>query len=66
MLGFDLVDPDTGALASAELSQRLFLAMLERGLLVAQVPGVRLNAPLILTPAEADEALEAMAGALCR
>ena len=66
MLGFDLVDPATGEPASAELSQRLFLAMLERGLLVAQVPAVRLNAPLTLTEAEADQALEAMAGALCR
>ncbi len=65
MLGFDIVDPATGELASAELSQRFFLRLLERGLLIAQVPGVRLNAPLTLTPAEADLALEALNGALC-
>ncbi|HEX3604365.1 MAG TPA: aspartate aminotransferase family protein [Candidatus Dormibacteraeota bacterium] len=64
MLGFDLVDPDTGALASPELSQRLFLSCLQRGLLVAQVPRVRLNAPLTLRPDEADAALEALASAL--
>lgn len=66
MLGFDLVDPESGALAGAELAQRLFLAMLEEGLLVAQVPGVRLNAPLTLSAGEADRALEAMTAALCR
>jgi 4-aminobutyrate aminotransferase-like enzyme len=65
MLGFDLVDPATGELASAELSQVLFRRLLDHGLLVAQVPAVRLNAPLTLTRAEADEALEAMRGALC-
>ena len=64
MLGLDLVDPATGAQASAELSQRLFLRLLEEGVLVAQVPAVRLNPPLVLTPADADRALEAMDRAL--
>ena len=64
MLGFDLVDPDTGELAGSDLSRRLFLSCLERGLLVAQVPRVRLNAPLTLRPDEADAALEALAAAL--
>jgi len=65
MLGLDLVDPDTGELASADLSQRLFRRLLEEGLLVAQVPAVRLNPPLILTSSQADRALEAMERALC-
>jgi len=64
MLGFDLVNPDTGELADSDLSRRLFLSCLERGLLVAQVPRVRLNAPLTLRPDEADAALEALAAAL--
>jgi 4-aminobutyrate aminotransferase-like enzyme len=65
MLGFDLVDPASGELASTELSQRLFRRLLDHGLLVAQVPAVRLNAPLTLTLGEADAALEAMNAALC-
>jgi len=65
MLGFDLVDPATGTLASAKLAQELFLAILDRGVLLAQVPAVRVNAPLTLSAAEADEALEALSGALC-
>jgi 4-aminobutyrate aminotransferase-like enzyme len=64
MLGFDLVDPETGGLAGPELSQRLFLSLLEHGLLVAQVPRVRLNAPLTLRAGEADAALGALAAAL--
>jgi 4-aminobutyrate aminotransferase-like enzyme len=64
MLGFDLVDPETGGLAGPELSQQLFHACLDQGLLIAQVPRVRLNAPLTLRPAEADAALEALVAAL--
>jgi 4-aminobutyrate aminotransferase-like enzyme len=64
MLGFDLVDPETGGLAGPELSQRLFHACLDQGLLVAQVPRVRLNAPLTVRPAEADAALDALVAAL--
>lgn len=64
MLGFDMVDPKTGELAGPELAQRLFLNCLEQGLLIAQVPRVRLNAPLVLRPDEADAALEALAAAL--
>jgi 4-aminobutyrate aminotransferase/(S)-3-amino-2-methylpropionate transaminase len=65
MLGFDIVDPATGELADTTLSQRLFLSLLDHGLLIAQVPAVRLNAPLTLTEAEADEAIEALNAALC-
>jgi 4-aminobutyrate aminotransferase len=67
MLGFDFVDPATGEPAGAELCKRLFLDTLHRGLLiVGDVPGVRLNPPLTLSPAEAEQALEALAGAVCR
>ena len=67
MLGFDFVDPATGELAGAELCKRLFLDTLGRGLLiVGDVPGVRLNPPMTLTAAEAEQALEALAGAACR
>ncbi|HET9051890.1 MAG TPA: aspartate aminotransferase family protein [Candidatus Dormibacteraeota bacterium] len=66
MLGFDLVDPSTGALAGPDLSQELFAAILGEGVLLAQVPEVRVNAPLTLTETEADFAVEAMTRALCR
>lgn len=67
MLGFDFVDPATGELAGAELCKRLFLDTLARGLLiVGDVPGVRLNPPMTLSVAEAEQALEALSGAVCR
>ena len=67
MLGFDFVDPATGELAGPELCKRLFLDTLGRGLLiVGDVPGVRLNPPMTLSVAEAEQALEALAGAACR
>jgi 4-aminobutyrate aminotransferase-like enzyme len=67
MLGFDFVDPATGELAGPDLCKRLFLDTLSRGLLiVGDVPGVRLNPPMTLTVAEAEQALEALAGAACR
>jgi 4-aminobutyrate aminotransferase-like enzyme len=67
MLGFDFVDPATGELAGPALCKRLFLDTLSRGLLiVGDVPGVRLNPPMTLTVAEAEQALEALAGAACR
>ncbi len=67
MLGFDFVDPATGELAGPELCKRLFLDTLERGLLiVGDVPGVRLNPPMTLSVDEAEQALEALAGAVCR
>jgi 4-aminobutyrate aminotransferase-like enzyme len=67
MLGFDFVDPATGELAGPELCKRLFLDTLGRGLLiVGDVPGVRLNPPMTLTVEEAEQALQALAGAVCR
>jgi 4-aminobutyrate aminotransferase / (S)-3-amino-2-methylpropionate transaminase / 5-aminovalerate transaminase len=65
MLGFDLVDPATGELAGKDLAQRLFTAILDRDVLLAQVPAVRVNAPLTLTAEEADLALTALWDALC-
>jgi 4-aminobutyrate aminotransferase-like enzyme len=66
MLGFDLVDPDSGELAGKELAQELFTAILDRGVLLAQVPAVRVNAPLTLSAGEADLAIAALRDALCR
>lgn len=61
MLGFDLIDPGTGELAPPELCRRLFRACLDAGILmVGDVPGVRLNPPLTLSPEEADQALVAL------
>lgn len=65
MLGFDLVDPDTGALAGPELSLQLFHRCLDEGILiVGDVPEVRLNPPLVLTESGADEAIAALRRAL--
>ena len=65
MLGFDLIDPSTGELASPELCLRLFTRCLDEGILiVGDVPEVRLNPPLILTEHEAAEAITALRRAL--
>jgi 4-aminobutyrate aminotransferase-like enzyme len=67
MLGFDFVDPASGEPAGPELCKQLFLDTLDRGLLiVGDVPGVRLNPPMTLSVAEAEQAVEALAGAVCR
>jgi 4-aminobutyrate aminotransferase-like enzyme len=58
MLGFDLVDPDSGDLADGALCTRIFEGCREGGLLIAaDVPRVRLNPPLTLTEQEAQQAL---------
>jgi 4-aminobutyrate aminotransferase-like enzyme len=65
MLGFDLVDPDTGELAGRELCLRLFRRCLDEGILiVGDVPEVRLNPPLILSEDEAVDAIAALRRAL--
>ncbi|HEX4578978.1 MAG TPA: aspartate aminotransferase family protein [Candidatus Dormibacteraeota bacterium] len=65
MLGFDLVDPDSGALAGPDLCLRLFRRCLDEGILiVGDVPEVRLNPPLVLTEAQADDAIAALRRAL--
>jgi 4-aminobutyrate aminotransferase-like enzyme len=65
MLGFDLVDPQTGALAGPGLCLRLFQRCLQAGILiVGDVPEVRLNPPLVLDLAGADQAIAALRRAL--
>jgi 4-aminobutyrate aminotransferase/(S)-3-amino-2-methylpropionate transaminase len=65
MLGFDLIDPATGALAGADLCLRLFRRCLDEGILiVGDVPEVRLNPPLVLNQDGADEAIAALRRAL--
>ena len=65
MLGFDLVDPDTGMLAGSEQCVRLFRRCLDEGILiVGDVPEVRLNPPLVLSEDGADEAIAALRRAL--
>ena len=65
MLGFDLIDPATGALASADVCLGLFRRCLDEGILiVGDVPEVRLNPPLVLTEDGADEAIAALRRAL--
>lgn len=61
MLGFDLIDPATGALADAEACRAIFRACRDRGVLVlADVPRVRLSPPLTLAREEADELFDVL------
>ena len=56
MLGFDLVDPGTGLLASEAECHATFRACRDRGLLIlTDVPRVRISPPLTISPAEVDE-----------
>lgn len=55
MLGFDLVDPATGELASPLACQGVLRACRDRGVLTAaHVPRVRVNPPLIVSHQELD------------
>jgi len=55
MLGFDLVDPETGELATSAECDDVFQGCRDHGLLVAaNVPRVRLSPPLTVTAAEID------------
>jgi 4-aminobutyrate aminotransferase-like enzyme len=61
MLGLDLVDPETDALARSETCRTIFRACRDRGVLVlADVPRVRLSPPLTLTRAETDELFDVL------
>ncbi|HEV3001196.1 MAG TPA: aspartate aminotransferase family protein [Solirubrobacteraceae bacterium] len=61
MLGFDLVDPDSGELASDVECEAVFRACRDAGVLVAAtVPRVRLSPPLTLTAAEADRLFDVL------
>jgi 4-aminobutyrate aminotransferase-like enzyme len=65
MLGFDLLDPDTGELAGPARRSRLLQRCRDRGLLIAaDRPRVRLSPPLTLSHAEADAFLAILAEAL--
>ncbi len=61
MLGFDLVDPDTGALATFERCEEVFRACRDLGILAAlHVPRVRLSPPLTLSLQEANELFDVL------
>lgn len=61
MLGFDLVDPTTGDLAAPTRCAQVFRACRDRGLLLPiDVPRVRINPPLTLSPREADRLLSVL------
>jgi 4-aminobutyrate aminotransferase-like enzyme len=65
MLGFDLVDPATGALADTETCAAVFRACRRRRvLLLADVPRVRLTPPLTFTVAEADRLFDVLCAVL--
>jgi 4-aminobutyrate aminotransferase / (S)-3-amino-2-methylpropionate transaminase / 5-aminovalerate transaminase len=60
-LGFDLVKAGTREFWTSAECRKLFDATLRRGLVtMAYAPRVRINPPLILTDAEADEALSVL------
>lgn len=64
-LGFDLQDPKSRMPWSKAQCRTLFDALLRRGLItMAYAPRVRINPPLVLGEAEADEALEILDDAL--
>jgi 4-aminobutyrate aminotransferase-like enzyme len=61
MLGFDLVDPDSGELATADSCADLFQGCRDHGLLLAaDVPRVRLSPPLTLTATETNELFDVL------
>jgi 4-aminobutyrate aminotransferase-like enzyme len=65
LLGFDLIDPATGALWDAQRCRRLFDAVLSRGMIsMTYAPRVRINPPLVFTEREAHEAIEILDEAL--
>lgn len=60
-LGFDLVKPGTRDSWTSAECRKLFDATLRRGLVtMAYAPRVRINPPLVVTEAEADEALSVL------
>jgi len=57
-IGFDLVELDSYCLWTASKCQRLFQALLRRGLMtMAYAPRVRINPPLVTTVQQAEEGL---------
>jgi 4-aminobutyrate aminotransferase-like enzyme len=65
MLGFDLIDPTTGSLASADACLAAFRACRDRGLLIlADVPRVRISPPLTISAAEVHELFDVLSEVL--
>jgi 4-aminobutyrate aminotransferase-like enzyme len=65
MLGFDLIDPRSGALATGGECEAVFRACRDRGALVAAtVPRVRLSPPLTLSEKEADRLFDILGEAI--
>jgi 4-aminobutyrate aminotransferase-like enzyme len=65
LIGLELVDPRSGRRLARAECERIFRALLERGLLVAAyTPMVRMNPPLCLTDGEAEFAAETIADVL--
>ncbi|HEX5526846.1 MAG TPA: aspartate aminotransferase family protein [Solirubrobacterales bacterium] len=61
MLGFDLVDAESGALASPVNCLQVVRDCRDRGLLIAaDVPRVRLSPPLTISPGEVDELFDVL------
>lgn len=64
-LGFDLVEPGTNEPWSSARCRTLFDAVLRRGAIsMAYAPRVRINPPLVLSEAEADEGIAILGDAL--
>lgn len=65
MIGLELIDPASGRHLVRTECERIFRALLERGILVAAyTPTIRINPPLCLTDSEATFAAEAIASVL--
>jgi 4-aminobutyrate aminotransferase-like enzyme len=65
MLGFDLVDPTTGLLASEDACLAIFRACRDRGLLIlADVPRVRISPPLTISTAEVHQLFDILSEVL--
>jgi 4-aminobutyrate aminotransferase-like enzyme len=61
MLGFDLIDPDSGTLATPEVCASIFRGCRDRGVLaLTDVPRVRLSPPLTVTSAEIDRLFDVL------
>ena len=61
MLGFDLIDPHTGALASPEECALIFRRCRDRGILaLTDVPRVRLSPPLTVSSSEIDQLFDVL------
>jgi 4-aminobutyrate aminotransferase-like enzyme len=61
MLGLDLIDPETGELASEHQCREVMRACRERGVLVAaHVPRLRINPPLTVSRAEVDKLFDVL------